>query len=153
MGAATSPSFWLLCRLGAHVCALPLGHIVEILRPLPIEPVADAPRFVRGLSLIRGSPVPVVDTTLLLDESGAEPERLVMIKIGGRLVALAVTAVLGVRSIDAGSAHPPPPLLREAAGEIVSAIGTLDAELLLFLDAARLVPRELEESLLVAETS
>lgn len=141
------PAFWLLCRLGTRLCALPLENVVETMRPLPTEPLAGAPRFVLGLSIIRGSPVPVLDTAFLFDEHESARERWVTIDAGARLVALAVDHVVGVRAISTTPGTELPPLLREAAGEVVGAIGMLDAELLLFLSAARIVPQELHESL------
>jgi chemotaxis signal transduction protein len=66
------------------------------------------------------------------------------------MVALAVDTVLGVRSIKTD--EPLPPLLGEAASEVVSAIGRLDAELLLFLGKARIVPEQLFEHLDGCET-
>ena len=136
---------WLLCRAGSSLCALPLGCVVEIMRILPIEPIAGAPLCVRGLSIIRGAPTPVVDTALLCGGRTAPFHQLVAVRAGTQIVALAVDTVLGVRSIKAG--EPMPPLLQEAATEMVSAIGRLDAELLLFLTAARAVPQDLVQRL------
>jgi len=97
--------------------------------------------------------VPVVNAALLFDAHGVESQRWVTIKAGDRLVALAVDSVLGIRSIGASSTKELPPLLRDADGEIVFAIGTLDAELLLFLSAARIVPQALRESLVPDEAT
>jgi purine-binding chemotaxis protein CheW len=137
---------WLLCRAGSSLCALPLAQVVEIMRIPRIEAVAGAPAYVRGLSIIRGTPTPVIDTALLLGWCTAAADRLVMVRAGTRMVALAVDKVLGIRSIE-GIAEPLPPLLQEAARDLVSAIGLLDAEFLLFLNAARLVPETLFERL------
>lgn len=122
---------------------MPLEHVVEIMRTLPIEALAGAPCFVRGISVIRGLPVPVVDIGLLFNQSATRSERLVAVAIGGRTVALLVESVLGVRSMAPTTLDDIPPLLRDAAGEAVAAIGTLDAELLLFMHAARIVPEAL----------
>jgi purine-binding chemotaxis protein CheW len=138
---------WLLCRVGLRLCALPLDNVVENLRPLPIMPLADAPRFVLGVSIIRGEPVPVVDIGSLFGERAAAPRRMVTLGADGGLVALVVDSVLGVRSLGRDSVDELPPLLQDAAGDIVSAIGTLDAELLLLLRTARIVPAGLFESL------
>jgi purine-binding chemotaxis protein CheW len=138
---------WLLCRVGPRLCALPLENVVENLRPLPIKPLADAPRFVLGLCMIRGAPVPVVDIASLFGERATEPQRMVTLGAEGRLVALVVESVLGVRSLGPDSFNALPPLLRDACGEVVSAGGTLDAELVLFLRAARIVPDAVWESL------
>jgi purine-binding chemotaxis protein CheW len=137
---------WLLCRTGSSLCALPLVRVVEIMRVLPMDIIAGAPSFVLGLSIIRGAPTPIVDTALLFGGRTTAAKRLVSVRVGARLVALAVDEVLGVRSIER-DADPLPPLLREAAGETISAIGRLDAELLLFLSMARIVPEDLFERL------
>ena len=131
---------FLLCRAGSSFCALPLDQVAEIMRALPIEAIAGAPRYVCGLSIIRGTPTPIVDVGLLLGDQPTPAARLIAIRVGNRTVALAVDAVLGIRTIaDAGEL---PPLLREAS-EAVAAIGTLDSALLFFLRAARIVPEDL----------
>jgi purine-binding chemotaxis protein CheW len=89
----------------------------------------------------------VVDAGLLFGEHTVRPERLVAIRAGDRLIALAFAAVLGLRSIGTDSAAELPPLLREAAGEVVTAVATLDAELLLVLNTARIVPDALLENI------
>ena len=138
---------WLVCRAGAGLCALPLGPIVEIMRVLPIEPVAAPPPGLRGLSLIRGVPVPVLDLAALMGESGAPAGRLVTATLSGRKIAFAVDAVLGVRRLDPALADELPPLLRDSARDAVAAIGTLDAELLFLLETGKLVPPDLLDRL------
>jgi purine-binding chemotaxis protein CheW len=139
----TFPQSWLLCRVGTRICALPLEHVVETMRPLPIEPMADAPACVLGLCLVRGDPIPAVDLQALFGKPAAKPQRMVTLNIAGRRIAAVVDSVVGVRAIDPDQFHGLPPLLHEAAGDIVSAVGALDSELLLFLRAARLAPQEL----------
>jgi purine-binding chemotaxis protein CheW len=132
---------WLVCGSGSFLYALPLAHVVEVMPVLRIEPVAGSPPCVRGLAIIRGTPTPVVDVALLFGGPAGPSQRLVTVRTGLRTIALAVDRVLGVRSFEVnGTAEPLPPLLREVATEMVSAIGRLDAELELFLGAARVVP-------------
>jgi purine-binding chemotaxis protein CheW len=119
---------------------LPLGHVLEIMRALPLTPIATAPRYVRGLSIIRGKPLPVVDLGMLLDEQPSLTTRLVSVMTGGRSLALAVESVEGVRAIGREMMDELPPLLRDGASDMISSIGTADAELLLLLLAWRLVP-------------
>jgi purine-binding chemotaxis protein CheW len=147
VSAPTNPSeaaaaLWLLCRAGLHHYAFPLEDVIEIMRPRALEAIAGAPPYVRGLCVIRGVPTPVVDAGLLFGERSARTERLVTIRADGRAIAFAADAVLGVRTIRADACAQPPPLLREAAGDKIAAIGTLDAGLLFFLRAVRLVPED-----------
>lgn len=109
------------------------------MRPLPVEAIAGAPGFVLGLAVIRGEAVPVIDVARLLGAEGARPRRFVTVRAARRTIALAVDAVLGVRAI-AEAPGGPAPLVGAVAGEMVSAIGVLDAELLVVLEATRLVP-------------
>jgi purine-binding chemotaxis protein CheW len=131
----------LVCRVGGRFCALPLAHVVETMRPLLIEPLSAMPRFVSGLSIIRGLPVPVVDAGVLLGTTDCPaPTRFVTLAIEGRHVALAVEAVIGIRQLPAASLGELPPLLREASAEAIAAVGALDASLLVVLRAAHIVP-------------
>ena len=117
------------------------------MRPLPVTPFAGSPPFVRGLSMIRGGPIPVVDLGALL--GGPDPEkatRFVTLRLDGRFVALAVGSVLGVQDLT-GTMSSLPPLLADASAEAVSTLGVLDAELFFVLEAARLVPDSVWQSL------
>jgi purine-binding chemotaxis protein CheW len=137
----------LLCRVDRRVCALPLAQVEETMRPLPVEPMAGAPDFVLGVAIVRGAAVPVVDAAALLGAGRSRPSRLVSLRVERRRVALAVDAVLGVHPVAGESLARLPPLLRDAAGEAVSAVGALDAELLMVLESARLVPDSVWQAL------
>lgn len=130
----------LICRVRAQLCALPIEFAVETLRPLPIEPVTGAPHFVRGLAVIRGEPVPVVDAARLLGIPDSPLGRFVTIRVGLRRIALAVTSVPGIRPVATSALRAWPPLLHDAAADVVETIGLLDAELLLVLRGAKLLP-------------
>ena len=144
MTGAEGDHRFLLCRIGSRIGALTLKDVREVMRPLPIEPLAGTPPFVLGLAIVRGSPRPVIDAGRLLGPIGlASPARFVSLRLGERTAVLAVDAVLDVRSLPAGAVADIPPLLREAGADLVSAIGALDTELLLVLEAARLVPESI----------
>jgi purine-binding chemotaxis protein CheW len=126
--------------VAGRLCALDLAHVVETMRPLPIEPMAGGPPFVLGLSIIRGIPTPVFDLAAWMGLPTAPPTRFVSVVAGSRHVAIAVTAVTGVRTLEASELQAVPPLVQEAAAGHVQAVGTLDAHLLVVLSAARLLP-------------
>jgi purine-binding chemotaxis protein CheW len=138
-----SDASWLLCRAGAHLCAMSIEHVIEIMRALPIEAISGTPPYVRGLCIIRGAPVPVVDIGLLLGGQATRTGRLVAIRAGSRTIALAVETVEGIRAIGPEAFNQLPPLLRDAATATIAAIGTLDTGLLFFLHTARIVPDDL----------
>jgi purine-binding chemotaxis protein CheW len=134
---------WLMCRAGTQLCALPIEHVIEIMRCLAIEPVAGTPPYLLGLSVIRGAAVPVVDAGLLVGCRAADAARLVAIRVGSRTIALAVQSVLGINEIETDVCEQLPPLLGDAAGGAVEAIAIRDAELLFFLRSARIVSEDI----------
>jgi purine-binding chemotaxis protein CheW len=132
----------LVCRVATRRCALWLEDVVETMRPLPVEPLAGAPPFVRGVAVVRGDPVPVVDAASLLGAGESRPTRFVTVTAGDRGVGLAVDAVLGVEVISRESLEELPPLLGDASAAVVSAMGALGSELVVALRSARLVPAD-----------
>lgn len=132
----------LLCRIGTRLCALPLAHVLETLRPLKVAPLTGAPDHVLGVALIRGVAQPVIDVARVLGERDAPVLRYVTLQVGERRVALAVGAVLGTRTLNRDELQELPPLLRHAGHGTLTALGKIDAELLLVLDSAKLLPED-----------
>ena len=149
----TSPVFVVM--VGARACAFPLHHVAETMRPLPIKPVAGTPSFVCGVSLIRGTPTPVVDLKALLENCENSPSygRFVSLKLDDRRVAIGVDSVVGLRHLDSAQLGELPPLLRDVAADLIESFGTRDAQLLLVLRAARIVPDEVWTTLAAAEAA
>ncbi|VTR92557.1 chemotaxis protein : Uncharacterized protein OS=Pseudogulbenkiania ferrooxidans EGD-HP2 GN=O166_02540 PE=4 SV=1: CheW [Gemmata massiliana] len=143
MATAHTETTVLLTRLGSRLCAIPLVDVMESMRPLPAAPVPGVPSFVKGLAVIRGAPVPVVDLGLLVGATGAAPTgRYVLLRLGERRVAIAVDGVLGVRRLDGSALHKLPPLFQTSDPELTTGIGVRDEQLLFVLQTARIVPDE-----------
>lgn len=149
----TSPV--LVVMVGALACALPLHHVAETLRPLPIKPVAGTPSFVCGVSVIRGTPTPVVDLKALLENGENSPSygRFVTLKLDDRRVAIGVDSVVGLRNLDLAQLGDLPPLLRDVSADLIESFSARDAELLLVLHAARIVPDDVWTTLAAAEAA
>jgi len=140
--------FSLLCRMRSHLCALPLEHVEETMRPMAVTSLAGSPSFLLGMSVIRGTAIPVVDVGALLgSHEPPEPTRFVTLKTEEKRVALAVEQVIGIRELTAVSLQDLPSLLRTANADMVAAVGTLDSELLLVLQTARMVPETVWQTL------
>jgi purine-binding chemotaxis protein CheW len=134
---------FLVVRAQGWTCALPLEEVIETLRPLPVSPVAGVPPFVRGVSVVRGEPTPVISLAVLMGGAASrEPRRFVLLRVPERRVALEVDEVLGLRELSLAELGAVPPLLRNAASGHLEVLGTLDGQLLGALRTARLVPAE-----------
>lgn len=131
---------WLLCRAGSRAFALPISDVIETLRVLPIEQLAGAPPFVRGLCLVRGVAVVVLDTGALFGEKALAYQRIVTVRIGERTIGFLAESVVGIRTIPAGALAQLPALLSEV--ETIGAIANLDDELVFFLRTARAISED-----------
>jgi purine-binding chemotaxis protein CheW len=112
------------------------------MRPLAIEPLASAPSFVQGISIVRGEPIPVLDLRQLLGSTSQteRPRRLVVIRVDSRCAGLFVDGVEGVRHLPPDMLRALPRLLGDTSAELVTEIGRLDEKLLMVLESGRLVP-------------
>jgi purine-binding chemotaxis protein CheW len=134
----------VLCKAGAWTCALPLACVTEVMRPLPVEALGGAPAAVLGLAIVRGRPTAVVDLGRVLGRTQPlEAGRFVAIRVGDRTVALAVEAVLGVRSLPAAEDQLPPLLRDSPSSELIAAVGTQAEDLFVVLRASHVVPESL----------
>ncbi len=143
-GSAGSAS--LVFRTGSLLCALRLDEVVETMRPLDVRPLAGSPPWVRGISILRGVPTPVIDVARLLTGEPAGIDRFVAVRTERGPIALATGEVLGIRTVAAsGAAAADAGLLTGggAASRLVAGIGMIDTEPLMLLQSMRVVPDEI----------
>src|SRR5690606_38685533 len=96
----------LVCvRAGAEEYGIDIMRVNEVVSPLPITRVADAPPFLEGIIELRGRFVPIMDLRKRLGIA-ADPvtprHRYVIITLDGRPLGLVVDAVTEVRRFDRG---------------------------------------------------
>ncbi len=145
----SGPNALLVCRVGGKVCGVALAHVVETMRPLPVEPLAHMPELTLGLSMIRGRPTPVLDARRLLGSPDTSvARRFVMLRVGlERRVALAVDEVIGIYQVSSSTLERLPAVARDRESQLVSALGALDQELLVVLEHAHLLPEDVWQTL------
>jgi purine-binding chemotaxis protein CheW len=134
----------VLVRAGSLLCALPIASVIETLRSPPVTPISGMPAWVRGVAVIRGLTVAVVDLGILLGSGSGEPRqaRVITLRVGTRVVGLAVDSIVGVREFERSALAEVPPMLQQAHPEVLTAVGMLDRELLMMLDGSRIVTEQ-----------
>jgi purine-binding chemotaxis protein CheW len=129
----------LAVRAGEWTCLLEVRFVLETMRPLPMTAVEGRGPAVRGVTVVRGRPIPVVDLEVLLGgKSTTEPGRLVAVSAMGRVMGLLVTDIIGIRgaSTDEGDAAPP---LLPALENVTERLGVADGALFAVLAATRVI--------------
>ena len=107
----------LIMRLSGEAFGIPVRIVNEIIDPIHITRVPNAPAFAPGLINVRGAVVPVLDLRHRLRMQPSEPQstaRIVVIEtaLNGELVRLAIMAdaVEEVVEVDLGKLEPVPDL-------------------------------------------
>jgi purine-binding chemotaxis protein CheW len=129
----------LLFRAGSLLCALRLDEVIETMRPLTVRPLAGTPSYVRGVTIMRGVPTPVLDVARLVGGEEADIVRFVAVRTERGPVAFATGPVLGIRAAVADTARHSV-LYGGASSRLVAGVGTVDAEPILLLQSMRVLP-------------
>jgi purine-binding chemotaxis protein CheW len=132
----------LVFRAGTLLCALPLDEVVEIMRPLAVQPLAGTPPYVRGVTIMRGVPTPVIDVARLVGGEHADPERFLAVRTDHGPVAFATGPIVGIRGAAPGGPAAHPALLPGASSRLVAGVAMIDTEPLLLLHSMRAVPAD-----------
>lgn len=98
----------LVWKAGGIRCAAPLDALSEVVPAGAITPIPGGAGVICGLANVRGRVVTVIDGRVLVGAPSAEPPALlVLVRVGGRTLALGVdqvedlvTRLAGVRSLD-----------------------------------------------------
>jgi purine-binding chemotaxis protein CheW len=104
---------WVGFEVGGVAYALPIQHVREIIRPLPMQVLPHASETVIGVIDHRGDVVPIVDLRLRFrSKVTAQPShtRWVIANWQGKLIGLAVDRVIDVFSLNESEARPVPDL-------------------------------------------
>lgn len=126
-------------RLNGETFALPILDVREIITPLPITPVPQAPRFVEGVINLHGAIVPVVNLRRRFGLPAAierSDERLIVANAGPQgLIALQVDEVREVETLPPDSITPPPAIVAgNAAAAYIKGLSNHKGKLIIHID-------------------
>jgi purine-binding chemotaxis protein CheW len=111
-GAPADPVVELCAfRVGDEEYVLDVRRVREIVQPLPVLPVPRAPEWMEGVVNLRGEVVPVLDVRRRLGLPAAPRTRrtkLLVVTVGGRVIALLVDGVSEVVRVARSGIGPPP---------------------------------------------
>ncbi len=107
-----------------------------------IEKLSDRNSYIRGLTSIRGTIVPVVDVRLRFEQDYIEyTDRtyIIVVEVKSILIGLIVDKVLGVAFIEPNRLIALPPVgYREERDKYIDGVGKIDNNIKFFIDAVKL---------------
>jgi purine-binding chemotaxis protein CheW len=134
------PGKYLTFRLGGALYGLPVLTVREIIRLLPITPVATMPAHVRGVINLRGKVIPVVDlrTRFGLTTTPDNDRTCIIVTqvaaAGGRGYGVIVEGVEEVVTISADDIEPTPDFGGAVDVRFITGIATAGTTLTTLID-------------------
>lgn len=108
----------------------------------PVTRVPDAPEYVEGIVHLRGQVVPVMNMRRrfgLAPKEYDDAARLVVLRVEGRVVALAVDSAREFVRLDPEAISDPPEELHAGGSDYVRGVVLRDDRLILILDPRRVL--------------
>lgn len=142
-------------RLHDEEYAIEITRVKEIILVEGITRVPQMPEFVEGIINLRGNVIPVLDLRKRFGLPCRELDdqtRIMVTRMGDRIVGLIVDSVSQVMKIPQADIQPPPATIAGLAGEYLLGVGKVDDRLLILLDIEKIISADERESLRVADT-
>jgi purine-binding chemotaxis protein CheW len=133
--------------LGKEEYGIPIAKIQEIDRLSRITQTPKAPKFVEGVTNLRGEVIPVLNTRALFALENKVPDdrtRIIIVDLGGVKTGLVVDSVKEVLSISSRNIASPPASISSGAEEkFISGIGKVEngKRMIVLLDVERVMTR------------
>ena len=131
----------LTTTLGNQSFGMPVLSVQDILRPRHVAQVPQAPADIAGLINLRGRIVTVIDLGhwLGFKSSPADEQMHIVVDYEGDLYSFLMDSVGDVVAVSNDASDPVPPNLPETWHKIVSDVLRQDDELILIIDASKLL--------------
>lgn len=131
--------------LGKEEYGIPIARIQEIDRLSNITQTPKAPKFVEGVTNLRGEVIPVLSTRTIFALEEKVPDdrtRVIIVDLGGAKTGLVVDSVKQVLSISSSNIAPPPASISSGGeGHFISGIGKVEdgKRMIVLLDVGKLL--------------
>lgn len=129
-------------RIGSDLFAADVQAVERVLRYQAATPVPNVPPWIAGVLEYQKRVVPVIDLRVrfaLAAEPPTPDTRVLVFNTSGGWTACIVDAVLDVSAVERSRLEPAPKLLRGLAAEYLHGIARREGQLVLLLDADRVL--------------
>ena len=141
-GTESSVREFLAFRLGNEEYGIDILKVQEIREYEPATKLANVPRFILGLSNLRGAIVPIVDMRIKFGLAGVNYDSLtvtIILNIRGRVVGMVVDSVSDVTTLTPEQIRPAPEMGTLMDTDKLLGLGTLEDRMLILVDIEKLM--------------
>lgn len=129
--------------IGKVEFALDIMRIKEIVKPLKINTIPKAPRFIEGVINLRGIIIPIVDLRkrfgIKIPEAPMPGERIIIARLEKKIIGLIVDSVSDVISLGKSDISPPPEIVKGVSAQFIKGLGKIGDRLVLLMDLDRIL--------------
>jgi purine-binding chemotaxis protein CheW len=140
--ASTSDEQVVVIELGGEAYGIEISRIQEIIRLQPITRIPNGPRFMEGVTNLRGHVIPVLDLRRrfgLEAPPATRQSRIVVAELGDFTVGMIVDAVSEVLRIPTNAVEPPSALLPGSDPGYLRGVAKVDERLVLLVELSRIL--------------
>ena len=128
---------YLTFTLGAEEYGVDILKVQEIRGYEVVTRIANAPAFIKGVSNLRGTIVPIVDMRIKFNLG--EPEYnaftvVIVLNVAGRVVGMVVDSVSDVIELKPEQIRPTPDFSSSFDTKYITGLGTIDQRMLILVD-------------------
>ena len=127
-----------------------IAAVESIIKLQAITVVPHAPRFVEGVTNLRGKVLPVIDLRKRFGLAASAPtkaSRIIVIEVLGATMGVVVDGVSEVLRVNMDTIEPPSPLVTTAESAFITGIAKIGERLVILLDLGRVLSTQEAESL------
>jgi len=136
-------------QIGKEEYAIHIDKAQEIIRMQEITPLPKTPDFIKGVINLRGHIIPVIDMHKKLGFSidNEDDARIIVVKIGEKLIGMIVTSVSEVLLINKENLEEPPEIISGLSKEYIEAIGKINETMIVIIKIDKLLSEQEKEKL------
>ena len=131
---------FLAFKLGDEEYAIDILKVQEIRANEAVTRIANAPAYLKGVTNLRGTIVPIVDLRVKLGMGSASQAGVVIIlDLGGRVMGMVVDAVSDVVALAPDEIRPAPEFGSAVDARFISGIALVAERMMILVDITRLM--------------
>ena len=130
-----------------------IAAVEGIIKMQAITVVPQAPRFVEGVTNLRGKVLPVIDLRRrfgLGAEAATKDTRIVVVEMNGTTVGIVVDGVSEVLRVNSDTIEPPSPIVTTVDSAFIRGIAKIGERLVILLDLAKVLSLSEQNALAAA---